>query len=180
MVFSMTYWQDDTVNLFKYAVLRLTPHALSSGTNTWSYLRKGNTASHVATGSILANAGSGSEQFYTSRDTSPGRQGQRHQVPRPLQRDKWSKGKDGFLVTETWSAEDSGLIYATPTVWLQQKEERMYLCVYQQKNLTIILLIPVSSLINGEQGISMVKQQVLENVSIHLLLVLFHVGIYCY
>ncbi|XP_010278428.1 PREDICTED: uncharacterized protein LOC104612630 isoform X2 [Nelumbo nucifera] len=168
LLVSTTLSPDDTVNLFAYAVLRLTPRSLSHGTNSWSYLRKGSTASHVPTGSISDNSGSATEQSYTSHDTSPGRQGQRYHIPRPLQRDKWSKGKDGFLVTETWGAEVGSLIPATPTVWLQQTDERMYLCVFQQKYLTVILLIPVSSIINGEQGISMVKQLVLETASLNI------------
>eukprot|EP00262_Sarcandra_glabra_P016513 TRINITY_DN5414_c0_g1_i1.p1 TRINITY_DN5414_c0_g1~~TRINITY_DN5414_c0_g1_i1.p1 ORF type:complete len:517 (-),score=99.19 TRINITY_DN5414_c0_g1_i1:299-1849(-) len=166
LLVSTTLSPDDTANLFTYALLRLTPHALSSGTNSWSYLRKGTTTSNVAAGSILANAGSASEEFhYTSRDTSPGREGQRYHVPRPLQQDKWSKGKDGFVVADIWGTEVGNLISATPTVWLKQTEERMYMCIYQHKNLTIILLIPVNSLINGEQGISLVKQLLLENAS---------------
>ncbi|XP_042502503.1 vacuolar fusion protein CCZ1 homolog B-like isoform X2 [Macadamia integrifolia] len=163
LLVSTTLSPDDTVNLFTYAILRLTPLALSSGSSSWSYLRKGSTPSLIATGSISPNSGSVIEQTYTSRDTSPGGQGQRFHVPRPLQRDKWSKGKDGFLVIETSGAEVGSLNSSTPTVWLRQSDERMYLCVFQQKNLTIILLIPVSSMINGEQGISMVKQQILEN-----------------
>ncbi|KAF8389705.1 hypothetical protein HHK36_024224 [Tetracentron sinense] len=179
LLVSTTLSPDDTVKLFTYAVLRLTPRALSSGLSSWSYLHKGNTASHVTSGSILPNSGSGSEQFNVSSDTSPGRQDQRYHVPRPLQRDKWSKKKDGFLVTDIWGAEVGSLISATPTVWLQHTEERMYLCVYQQKNLTIILLIPVSFMVNGEQGISLVKQQVLENVSILSLLCCILVHIFC-
>ncbi|XP_058108364.1 vacuolar fusion protein CCZ1 homolog B-like isoform X4 [Magnolia sinica] len=162
--------QDDTANIFTYAVLRLTPHALSTGTNSWSYLRKGAPSSYVAAASILANTGISPEEFqYTSRDTSPNRQGPGYQVPRPLQRDRWSKGKDGFVITDVWGGEVGSLTSATPTVWLQQKGERMYLCVYQHKNLTIIVLIPANSLINGEQWISLVKQQLLENASLKIL-----------
>lgn len=157
----LTSWQDDTLNLFTYAILRLTPSVLNSGTNSWSYLRKSN----VTTGSILGNAGSPVEEFYGSRDTSPVGHGKRYHVPRPLQRGKWSKGKDGFLVTDIWDGEMDQLSPAA-NVWLQQKEERMYLCVYEHKNLTVILLIPFSSLINQEQGLSIAKQQILENVSI--------------
>lgn len=159
-------WQDDTANLFTYAVLRLTPHALSYNMNSWSYLRKGTAASHATVHSSLPNPGSTSEEFqYSSHDTSPGRQGSGYQVPRPLKRDKWSKGKDGFLVTDIWGSDAGCLNCATPTVWLQQTGECVYLSIYQHKNLTIIILIPVSSFINGEQGISWVKQQLLQNVS---------------
>lgn len=146
-------------------MLRLAPHALSSGGSTWSYLRKGNTASNVATESNIAHPSSFSESFYGSSDASPGEDNHYH-VVRPLQSDKWSKGKDGFLVTDLWGAEVSTWVFATPTIWLQQSGERMYLCAYQHRSLTLMLLIPVSSVLNGEQGVSAVKQQVLENVSL--------------
>jgi len=45
----------------------------------------------------------------------------------------------------------------------------MHMCVYQQKNLTIILLIPAGSSVNGVHGISVLKQQLLENASLKIL-----------
>ncbi|KAF6144706.1 hypothetical protein GIB67_006198 [Kingdonia uniflora] len=161
--------QDDTVNLFTYAVLRLTPRALSSKTSSWSYLRKDNPSSQITAESILTNTGSESKDFYTLRDVSPDSQSQRYHVPRPLQRDRWSKGKDGFLVTDIWGADFDTVVSTTPTLWLKQTEEKVYLYVYQQKNVTVIILVPISSL--AEQGISMVKQQLLENVSLKILLI---------
>lgn len=161
--FFLFFGQDDTINLFTYAVLRLIPNALSSGASSWSYLRKG-TASHVATASILAQSGTVAEQFYGPVETSPvGDNGYR--VTRPLRHDKWSRGKDGFLVTDIWGVEPGTWIPATPTVLLHQTGEKMYLCAHQHKSLTMIFLLPVSSILNGEQGVSMVKQQVIENVS---------------
>ncbi|KAG9443948.1 hypothetical protein H6P81_015288 [Aristolochia fimbriata] len=166
LLVSTTLPSDDTANLFTYAVLRMTPHALSSSTNSWSYLHKGSTTSHASTGPIFPNAELASEDYrHTSRDTSPGGQVQRHHLPRPLQRNKWSKAKDGFLVTDIWSGEIGSLVSASPTVWMKQIEERMVFCVYQYKNLTIIILLPVSSLVNQEQGITLMKQQFLENAS---------------
>ncbi|XP_068658908.1 vacuolar fusion protein CCZ1 homolog [Aristolochia californica] len=166
LLVSTTLPLDDTANLFTYAVLRLTPHALSSNTNSWSYLHKGSSAGHVSTGSIFLNAGSVSEEYKcTSRDTSPGRQVQRVHLPRPLQRNKWSKSKDGFLVTDIWAGEIGSLVSASPIVWIKQIEERMVFCVYQHKNITVIILLPVSSLVNQEQGITLMKQQFLENAS---------------
>ncbi|CAB4316960.1 unnamed protein product [Prunus armeniaca] len=167
LLVSTTLSPDDTVNLFAYAVLRLTPRALSSGVSSWSYLRKGAT-SHVSSSSILARPGGVPEQFQGS-DVNPPAGDNNYRVIRPLQQDKWSKGKDGFLVTDIWGAEASNLISATPTVLLHQTEERMYLCVHQHKSLTLIFLIPVSSVLIGDQGVSVVKQQVLENVSLKLL-----------
>lgn len=154
----------DTISLFTYAVLRLTPRALTSGLSSWSYLRKGSAASQVATGSMLAHSSSVSEQIYGSRDTFHGGDNN-YNVARPLQPDRWSKGKDGFLVTDIWGADAGNSTSATPTICLQQTEERMYLCAYQYRSLTLIVIVPVASILDGEQGVSSVKQQVLENVS---------------
>ncbi|KAF3432086.1 hypothetical protein FNV43_RR26825 [Rhamnella rubrinervis] len=167
LLVSTTLSPDDTVNLFTYAVLRLTPNALSSGASSWSYLRKG-TASHVATASILAQSGTVAEQFYGPGETSPvGDNG--YHVIRPLHHDKWSRGRDGFLVTDIWGVEPGTWIPATPTVLLHQTGEKMYLCAHQHKSLTMIFLLPVSSILNGEQGVSTVKQQVVENAALKML-----------
>ncbi|XP_057739243.1 vacuolar fusion protein CCZ1 homolog B-like isoform X2 [Arachis stenosperma] len=168
LLVSTTLSPDDTINLFTYAVLRLTPQALSVGVSSWSYLRKGNTASSVAIESNIAIPSSASESFYGSSEVSPTEDSQYH-VVRPLQSEKWSKGKDGYLVTDLWGAEVGTWVFATPTVWLRQTGERMYLCAYQHRNLTLLLLIPVSSIANGEQGVSAVKQQVLEQASLKIL-----------
>lgn len=80
-------------------------------------------------------------------------------VIRPLQHDKWSKGKDGFLVTDIWGID------ATPTILIQKTQERFYLLTYQYKSLTLVLLVPTAAIVNGELDISFVKQQVIENVS---------------
>lgn len=116
----------------------------------------------------MAHPSTMSESFYGSSDISSGEDNHYH-VVRPLQSDKWSKGKDGYLVTDLWGAEVGTWVFATPTVWLQQTEEKMYLCVYQHRSLTLMLLIPVSSIPNGEQGVSAVRQQVIENVSLLVL-----------
>ncbi|XP_065877900.1 vacuolar fusion protein CCZ1 homolog B-like isoform X2 [Euphorbia lathyris] len=168
LLVSSTVSPDDTINLFTYAALRLTPRALSSGVSSWSYLRKGNPASHIAAGSASAHSGSVSEHFYRSHDNASS-QVDNHRIKRPLQHGRWAKGKDGFLVTDIWVTEVGTTVSATPTILLQQTEEKMYLCAYQNKGLTLILLIPVSSILNGEQGLSLVKQQVVENASLKML-----------
>ncbi|KAF5750085.1 F23A5.27 isoform 5 [Tripterygium wilfordii] len=168
LLVSTTLPPGDTVSLFTYAVLRLTPRAQSSGKSYWSYLRKGNPASHASVRSTMIQSGSVSDPLYGSRDTSHGGDNA-YNVTRPLQHDKWFRGKDGFLVTDVWSVEVGSFISMTPTVWLQQTEERMYLCVYQYRSLTILILIPVSSLFNGDQGLSVLKQQALENASSKML-----------
>jgi hypothetical protein len=88
-----------------------------------------------------------------------------HHNFRPLLREKLSKGKDGFLVSDFTATEVRAAVPLTPKLWFQQAEEHMHLCIYQHKNLTILLLIPASSLVNGEEGIAHVKKHLLENVS---------------
>lgn len=167
LLVSTTLSPDDTINLFAYAIQRLSPRALSSGASSWSYLRRGSTPSHVVVGPTFATV-SVSDQFHHLPANPPSQDNSYH-VKRPLQHNRWSKGKDGFLVTDIWGTETGSLIPSTPTIWLQQTGERMYLCAYQYKSLTLILLVPLSSILNGEQGVSLVKQQVLENASLKIL-----------
>nr|GFA21724.1 vacuolar fusion protein CCZ1 homolog isoform X1 [Tanacetum cinerariifolium] len=164
LLVSTTLTPDDTVNLFSYGVLRLTPRVLSSGGSSWSYLRKGNVSSHAEPGSRVASSGPTLDRLHGFQHSSSVG-GDNYRIVRPLQHGKWSRGKDGFLVTDIWGVEVGNLVPTTPTVWLQQTEHKMYLCAYQHKSLTIILLIPVTSMLNGEEGISMLKQQLLENAS---------------
>ncbi|XP_052188933.1 vacuolar fusion protein CCZ1 homolog B-like isoform X2 [Diospyros lotus] len=163
LLVSTTLSSEDTINLFTYAILRLSPRALSSGVSSWSYLRKGSASSHPEAGSISGNTAAVSDQYPSSGGDSS------CNVARPLQHEKWTKGKDGFLVTDIWNAEAGNLVPTTPTIWLQQTMNRMYLCAFQHKNLTLILLIPVTSIVNGERDISLVKQQILENASLKIL-----------
>ncbi|XP_020274421.1 vacuolar fusion protein CCZ1 homolog isoform X2 [Asparagus officinalis] len=162
LLVSTTLSPDDTTTIFTYAILRLTPHALSSNASSWSYLRRGKSASNVLAASSTPTYRP-EESHYGSRDTSPGREQHRHHIQRPLQRDKWFKGKDGFVDCDVWG-EGGTLLSLNPTVWLQKTEERMCLCVYQHKNLTIILLIPLSSLAN-EEGMALVKKHLQEHAS---------------
>ncbi|KAM0887912.1 hypothetical protein ACQ4PT_028683 [Festuca glaucescens] len=165
LLVSTTLPPDDTLNLYTYAILRLTPRALYSNANSWSYLRKG---AYVNAGpaSSSSNGAAAAERYHSrSRDTSPGGQNQMHHNFRPLQREKLSKGKDGFVAADFATTEVRAAVPLTPILWFQQAEERMYLCVYQHKNLTILLLIPASSVINGEEGIAHVKKHLLENAS---------------
>lgn len=156
--------------------MRMSPRALSTSVSSWSYLRKGNSSAHLTTGSVLPTSSSSSERVQGSRDTSPSGDN-RYLIARPLQQDKWSKGKDGFLVTNRWGSD---MHASLPTVWLQQTKERMYLCAHQHKNVTIILLIPVTFINNADREIPVLKQQLLENVSIYFSLVLgAYVDIFC-
>ncbi|XP_057783788.1 vacuolar fusion protein CCZ1 homolog B-like isoform X2 [Salvia miltiorrhiza] len=175
--YSMTMFQDllvstnlspiDTLNLFTYAVLRLTPLALFHGASSWSSSRKTDTACNTYAGALLVTSVSAMDQYYNSHDTSPLR---RHSYPlvRPLQHSKWSKGKDGFLTTDIWGTEVNSLVPLCPTIWLHQTEEKMFLLAYQHRGLTVILLVPVSS-VSGDQGIAVLKQQIIENASLKML-----------
>ncbi|VAI12862.1 unnamed protein product [Triticum turgidum subsp. durum] len=165
LLVSTTLPMDDTLNLYTYAILRLTPSALSSNGNSWSYLRKGGYVNADTTLSSANGAASAERYSSRSRDTSPGGQNQMHHNFRPLQREKLSKGKDGFVAADFVTTEIRGAVPLNPILWFHQAEERMYLCVYQHKNLTILLVIPASSLINGEEGIAHVKRHLLENAS---------------
>lgn len=151
-------------------MLRLSPRALSSGASSWSYLRKGNTAPG-ASGPMLPNSSSVLEVYYGSQENSVG--GHSYNVLRPLKHGHWSRGNDGFLVTDSWEAEAGSLVHTCPTIWLHKTDERMYLCAYQHRSLTIIFLIPVASVLNADQEIPFVKQQIIENVSFVFLLILF-------
>lgn len=141
------------MDLFTFSVMRLTTNALSSSTSSWSYLRKGSGSSQISSRST-------STHLLGSNDALPSGNGSNiGHVIRPLQHDKWSKGKDGFLVTDIWGVD------ATPTILLQKTQERFYLLTYQYKSLTLVILVPTAAIVNGELDISFVKQQVVENVS---------------
>ncbi|KAL3510395.1 hypothetical protein ACH5RR_029796 [Cinchona calisaya] len=168
LLVSTTLSPDDTVNLFTYAVLRLSPHALSSGVSSWSYLRKGNIAPDVSSGPVLPNSGSALDHNNGSHETSHVGD-HRYNAMRPLKHDKWSRGKDGFLVADVWGAEVDRSARTCPAIWLHQTEERMYLCAYQHRNLTLIFLVPVTSIVSEEQGISFMKQQIIENASLKII-----------
>lgn len=159
LLVSTTLSADDTVDLFTFAVMRLTSKALSSDASSWSYLRKGPGSSEISSRSTLAPIG--------SIDSLHSRNGNdMHHVIRPLQNDKWTKGKDGFLITDIWGLETGGSPdSAIPTIWLQQTQERMYLLAYQHKSLTLLLLMPTNAIVNGDLSVSAVKQQVIEDVS---------------
>lgn len=132
---------------------------------------RGSTSSLPTSRSTLVRSHSVSEQNYSSNNNSAGRKST-DSVARALQQGRWLKGNDGFLVSDICGVDDGGQSCTTPTVWLQQTEDAMYLCPYQYRSLTLILLVPVSSILNGEQSLSLVKQQVLENVSSFYLLVI--------
>lgn len=98
------------------------------------------------------------------QDTTHPEEGVKSQFPRPLQQDAWWKDKDGFLATDAWGADNNGV---HPTIWLQQSEEQVHLCVYQYRALTLLLLIP--TLLNGSNSLdtfTLLKEQLLDEVSL--------------
>ncbi|KAG2321295.1 hypothetical protein Bca52824_014508 [Brassica carinata] len=154
LLVSTTLSPNDTVNLFTFAVMRLTSQALSSDASSWSYLRKGTGSSEASSRSTSAPLGSDNM----------------HSVIRPLQNDKWTKGKDGFLVTDIWGLETGGSPDSIiPAVWLQQTQERVYLLAYQYKSLTLLLLLSTTAILNGDLSVSDVKQQVIEQASLRIM-----------
>ncbi|EPS67559.1 hypothetical protein M569_07212 [Genlisea aurea] len=138
----------DSVRLFTYAVLRLTPQALS---RPYSHSKESNSSP----GAVL-------DQYHHHNSHDAAGRNSSYSVLRPLQRGKWFKGEDGFLLTDTWGLEVDGSMHKSPTIWLHETEEKMYMLVYQHRSLTAVLLMPVSS-INGEPGIARVKQQIIEH-----------------
>ncbi|KAJ4890041.1 hypothetical protein Rs2_29789 [Raphanus sativus] len=157
LLVSTTLSPDDTVSLFTFAVMRLTSPALSSDSSSWSYLRKRTGSTSAPIGSIESLHSGNSDNMH--RD-----------VIRPLQNDKWKKGKDGFLATDIWGLETSGSPdSAIPTIWLQQTQERVYLLAYQYKSLTLLLLLPTTAIVNGDISVPAVKQQVIEQASLRIM-----------
>ncbi|CAI9761946.1 unnamed protein product [Fraxinus pennsylvanica] len=68
-----------------------------------------------------------------------------------------------LLVSTTLSPDDTVNVYSYAVLRLTPQA-----LSYGLHNLTVILLIPVSSVLNGVQGIAMVKQQILENASLKM------------
>uniref|UniRef100_A0A1J3DH83 Vacuolar fusion protein CCZ1-like protein n=1 Tax=Noccaea caerulescens TaxID=107243 RepID=A0A1J3DH83_NOCCA len=163
LLVSTTLSADDTVNLFTFAVMRLTSNALSSGASSWSYRRKGPVSPEISPRATPAPLGS-----VDSLDSGNGNN--MMHVIRPLQNAKWTKGKDGFLITDIWGLETSGSPdSALPTIWLHQTQERVYLLAYQYKSLTLLLLMPTTAIVDGDLSVSAVKQKVIEDASLRIL-----------
>lgn len=177
--------QGETATLFQYAILRLMPSVLvQASSRRLSSLRERLSAATVsnssasgdsnspqgssrlrqmlntlATGSL---AGESASPPIPSSDVSQVRgEGSKSYVPRPLAHEAWWRGADGFLDTEMWGTREEGS-NELPEVWLQSSEERMHLCVYQYKSLTVLMLVPTSP---DSESITTLKGQLLEKVS---------------
>lgn len=147
--------------------MRLAP-ANFSGTSSGRSFKK--VLSH-STSLSSAQLRTGSTEILAS-GRSPLREGSGDQAsevftPRPLQRDKWWRDQDGFLLTDAWGVEAQGMNAVVPTVWLQQSsEERMQLVAYQQKQLTVLILISATHLAADADGSHVLRNQLLEKVSL--------------
>jgi hypothetical protein len=78
--------------------------------------------------------------------------------------DGWWKEVDNFLATDSWESDSRGAKALGPTVWLQHTNEQMRLCVFQYRTVTLIMLVPINSSVNGLDGLSLLRGQLLEKV----------------
>ncbi|CAM6129572.1 unnamed protein product [Calypogeia fissa] len=183
ILLSSTLPPGETASLFQYAILRLLPSALAqSSSKRGSSLRDRLPGAAVSNSSIssdsplgpsrlrkmLSNLSTGSLTGETaspptasSDGASVRGEGSKSHVPRPLAHEAWWRGADGFLDTDAWNTREEGS-NDLPDVWLQSSEERMQLCVYQYKSLTILMLVPTSS---GSEVVTTLKGQLLEKAS---------------
>ncbi|KAJ7561040.1 hypothetical protein O6H91_03G011400 [Diphasiastrum complanatum] len=156
----------DTARLFVYALLRMTPSVIArssahSSSRLFSFKGYGSPAKTNAE-SMQNNNDESLNTPASSRDTSPVGQRGKPQVPRPLLQDAWSRDPDGFLSTDAWGAGARGGSAVIPSIWLQQSEERMQMVAYQHKALTLLMLLPTNASVGGVEGLSLLRQQLLE------------------
>eukprot|EP00252_Welwitschia_mirabilis_P001856 TRINITY_DN1181_c0_g1_i1.p1 TRINITY_DN1181_c0_g1~~TRINITY_DN1181_c0_g1_i1.p1 ORF type:complete len:516 (+),score=102.53 TRINITY_DN1181_c0_g1_i1:312-1859(+) len=168
LLVATTLYPEDTVNLYTYAARRLTPNAIAVGTNSRTYARSMTLAAPEPVSSGLVSLFP-YEADLTGYITSSGHQNQKVYVPRPFQRDRWWKENDGFIVTDLWGSDVNVGHVKTPTIWLQQREERMQMCVYQKNSLTLIMLVPLETSNNMMHDMSILKQQILENALLKII-----------
>ncbi|MCO5560451.1 hypothetical protein L7F22_014066 [Adiantum nelumboides] len=166
LLLSSTLAPEDAAYVFTYARMRLTPAVISAASSGRSLKKVLSRANSSASANLRVNASelSGSGQSPLREDS--GDQGSEVFTPRPLQRDKWWRDHDGFLVTDAWGVEAQGMNAIIPTVWLQLSSEGpMQLVAYQHKQLTVIMLISVVHLAADADGSLVLRNQVLEKAS---------------
>lgn len=170
LLVSTTLPPEGAAYLFTYARMRLAP-ANFPGTSSGRSLKK--VLSH-STPSSSAQLRTGSSEISASaqrplREDS-GDRASEVITPRPLQRDKWWRDQDGFLLTDAWGVDAQGMNAFVPTVWLQQSsEECMELVAYQQKQLTVLILISASHSAANADGSHLLRNQLLEKASTKLI-----------
>lgn len=121
---------------------------------------------------LLNNGTSASSQTPASEEeVSSLLQRDSKKVSRPMKPDGWWKEGDNFLDTDSWGSENKGAIRSEashPTIWLKRTKEEMRLCVYQLRTVTLIMLVPTCSSVNGLDGFALLRGQLLEKVGILL------------
>ena len=136
----------DAAHVYTYAKMRLTPAIISATTGRTSK-------------KVLSHTNSSTANFSSNLDGIQNPSGGSIPPPRPMGREKWWRGQDGFLLTNAWGLPSEGSNAIVPTVWFQDGKLQMY--IYQTKQLTFILLIPVSHA--ALEGVH-IQTQILEQV----------------
>ena len=111
---------------------------------------------------LLNNGSAASPQESASEEEGLDRVTKKH--PRPMKPDGWWKEVDNFLATDSWECDSREAKALGPTIWLQHTNEQMRLCNFQYRTVTLIMLVPVNSSVNGLDGLSLLRGQLLEKV----------------
>lgn len=111
---------------------------------------------------LLNNGTSATSQGSTSAGEDIERSKKKH--PRPMKPDGWWKEVDNFLATDSWEVDSRVANALCPTIWLQQTNEQMRLCIFQYRTVTLIMLVPTNSSVNGLDGLPLLRGQLLEKV----------------
>lgn len=78
--------------------------------------------------------------------------------------DGWWKEVDNFLATDSWETDSRPANAPGPAIWLQRTNEQMRLCTFQYRTVTLIMLVPTNSSVNGLDGLPLLRRQLLEKV----------------
>jgi len=111
---------------------------------------------------LLNNGTSAASQGSLSRGEDIERGKKKH--PRPMKPDGWWKEVDNFLATGSWETDSRVANALGPTIWLQRTNEQMRLCTFQYRTVTLIMLVPTNSSVNGLDGLLLLRKQLLEKV----------------
>lgn len=153
---------EDTARLFCYASLRLTPAAisLSNRRSQSASMSAISAAGQSKIRSLLNNGSTAPSEGSTSEEERLERVTKKH--PRPMKPDGWWKEVDNFLATDSWECDSREAKALGPTIWLQHTNEQMRLRAFQYRTVTLVLLVPTNSSVNGLDGLSLLRGQLLE------------------
>lgn len=112
--------------------------------------------------SLLNNGSTAPSEGSTSEEERLERVTKKH--PRPMKPDGWWKEVDNFLATDSWECDSREAKALGPTIWLQHTNEQMRLRAFQYRTVTLVLLVPTNSSVNGLDGLSLLRGQLLEKV----------------